>query len=110
MTIELPIFIVEGNDVGIYKTLEKAINHLEPIDVKNKIYDGYDASGRKLKIDVLNNRIVVTLAEEKPTHAKVLETILRNYLRSMDALSNDEKSSDLKALVNKCIKYSVRFS
>ena len=69
--IEHTIFIVEGNDVSSYASIEDAQLDLEVIDVENDEYVGYDHEGRLLKLDVdgKKKRVVITLAEDKPSHA-----------------------------------------
>lgn len=107
MHIELPIFIVEGHDVAVFQTLEKAEGHIESIDVKNNIYDGYDSSGQRLKFDVHKNNIVIGLDEEIPCDAKVLEKILRDYLKSIDASYCDDKIHNLNDVIDECVKHAI---
>lgn len=105
MKMEFPIFIVEGFDVSIHKTLKDAVSQLEVIDVKDKIYDGYDACGRRLDIDVIKGRIVISLMEEQPTRIITFEEILRNHLRSKAGSFDERRIMNLNDLVAQCVKY-----
>jgi len=106
MPLKLPVFIVEGNDLSVYSTLERAQNQLEPHDVLNLVYEGYDAEGRLLSLKVDKRRVVISLAEENPTHAKTLENAIRNYLRATNNPLGDDESCDLNCLVTACIKFA----
>jgi hypothetical protein len=96
---ELPIFIVEGHDVGIYESLEVAESDLEPIDVKAGVYAGYDAGGRRLKIETDGKLTFITLAELEQSGAIELEEVLREYLDAMGESSARDPACDLPGLV-----------
>lgn len=74
------IFVVEGDDVGIFESVEHAQNHLEPVDVKDGIYEGYDGLGRLLRITTDGRDTFIELAQDEPSDITALETTLRTYL------------------------------
>lgn len=91
------IFIVEGNDIASYASIEDAQQDLEIIDVEDDIYVGYDYRGRllKLSVDGKKKHVVITLAEDKPTHRKELETAIRRYLEQVGEPVLNDPAHDL---------------
>ncbi len=39
-----PIIVVESNDIGVYRSPEHALSHLELYDIKKGIYTAYGAA------------------------------------------------------------------
>jgi len=51
--ISPPVIINEADgSLGIFRSVEAAEQHLEPIDVENDEYTAYDSTGRRLKLCV----------------------------------------------------------
>jgi hypothetical protein len=98
---EHTIFIVEGNDIASFASIKDAQLDLEVIDVENDIYVGYDHEGRllKLAVDGRKKRVVITLAENKPSHAKELEAVIRTYLEQVGEPLPNDPAYDLPYLV-----------
>lgn len=96
---ELPIFVVEGHDVGIYDSVDRAEAHLEPIDVAADVYTGYDALGRRLKIETDGKFTSITVAEAEATATRELEEALREYLNRMGELGATNPECDLPCLI-----------
>ena len=107
--IKHTIFIADkkGNDVSFYASIEDAQLDLEVIDVENGEYVGYDHEGRLLKLDVdgKKKRVVITLAEDKPSHAKELEAVIRTYLELVGEPFANDPAYDLPYLVEVCHKF-----
>ena len=97
-----PIFVIEGEDVIVYASVEV---DLEPIDVKAGGLVAYDAEGRLLRLEANRWEVTVSVAEEKPTHAVELEFTLRKFLKATDDPLADDPACDLKCLVNACRKF-----
>ncbi len=104
-TITLPIFVVEGNDVMIFPSIEDIQIQLEPIHIKDNIHISYDAEGRLLKLVTDGRDINILPAEEDPSHAAELEGLLRNYLIAINEPMAKEITCDLSCLVNLSKKY-----
>jgi len=98
---EHTIFIIEGNDIASYASIEDAQLDLEVIDVEDDIYVGYDHEGRLLKlgVDGKKKRLVITLAENKPSHAKELEALIRTYLEQVGEPVPNDPAYDLPYLI-----------
>jgi hypothetical protein len=94
-----PIFIVEGHDLGIYDDVEQAKTYPEPIDVKDGIYEGYDAHGRRLRIWTDGRHTFIELGEEEPSDFSSLETELRAHLIRLGEERAAEAGCDLPCLV-----------
>ena len=103
-----PIFIIDGEDVSIYKSVQDAAFHLEPIDVRNGEYVAYDSKGNLLRLETTqddNSPIVISFAEEGLAHVKALEVTLRGYLKAMGEQVNIDPPYDLSCLVELSQKY-----
>lgn len=112
--IKFPVFIGDKNgkgnnvcasDISVYASIEDAQLQLEPVDVLNDEYIGYDAEGKLLRIEVENNRVVISLAEENPSHAQELEDAIRTHLKEIDEPIMIDQTCDLSCLVKICLKY-----
>lgn len=106
--IILPIFVIEGEDVIIFNSLEDVQSQLEPIDVRNNIFISYDAEGKLVKIETDGRYINVKLVEEEPMHVAELEALLRNYLIAMKEPEAEEATCDLQCLVQLSLKYACK--
>ncbi len=95
----LPIFVVEGHDVGVYQSLDRAEGALEPIDVSAQIYTGYDALGRRLNIETDGKSTFIQLAEGQPSGATELEQVLREHLEALGDSSGKDPACDLPCLI-----------
>ena len=61
-----PVFVIDGLDVGVFKSVEDAVLQLEPIDVNRGEYSAYDAEGRLLRLAVDGAKVTAHLAETEP--------------------------------------------
>jgi len=102
-----PVFILEGHDVGIFDTVAQAEVQLEAIDVRNGIYEGFDARGRRLNISPEGQRAAIRLAEEAPTDIASLERKLRDYLVHMGETQASGSGVELRELVELSRRYVV---
>jgi hypothetical protein len=102
-----PIFILEGHDLGIFDDVEQAQAQLEPIDVKDGIYEGYDAHGRRLRIWTDGKRTFIELEEEQASDASSLESELRADLIRLGEDRAAEADCDLPCLVEISGRHAV---
>ena len=104
--ITLPIFVVEGKDIMVLKSITDLRRHIEIVDIENNVYTTFDARGRSLKLDVEKGKIILVPCESTPMHAEQLETILSKYLRAIgDPEARDE--CNLGKLVRISLKHAV---
>lgn len=115
----MPIILGEPHDWGFYRSLSNAENSIEAIDVKNDVYIGYDAEGRKLNIefkfnkdqDIWSASITISLEEEKPNHATELSEHMREYLKILQSsgskINFDISNADLQTLVAEAEKLTT---
>jgi hypothetical protein len=101
-----PVFIVEGDDVGIYTALQHAQNAIEPPDVEASRYTAYDARGRLLRIETDGRLTFISLAEEAPSSPKALEAKLRRYLSYRGEHLAADPNCDLPCLVGAAKGYA----
>lgn len=52
--MQTPLVVSEMGDIDLFETVREAEVYLEPIDVENDEYEAFDASGRRLILDVVN--------------------------------------------------------
>lgn len=113
----LPIILGEPHDWGFYQSLKDAENSIEAIDVKNGVFKGYDAEGRKLNIafnkdqDIWSASVIISLAEEKPNHAEELIEHMMEYLnilqKSGRQINFDTSNADLPTLITEAEKQTI---
>ena len=99
--MKLPIIINESGDITLYTSVADAEINLEPIDVKDCIYSGYDAEGRLLKIELIGNKVSIKIAESKPSQKRELEELLRRALTIVGRNINEIELGDLNSLIEK---------
>lgn len=91
--LSLPLLIACDGDVKAYSSIVEAEVHIEPVDVVDGLYVGYDREGRLLEIlvegtvkqrgwtvDQHKARVRIKPAEDLPQHAPELNSLLRDYL------------------------------
>jgi hypothetical protein len=99
-------FIIEGNDVGVYPSINDAQRNLEAIDVIHSEYLGFDSEGRQLSLAVdSKKRVIIKFAEEHPTHQKDLEAILRKFLVAIGETRYADLKFGFPELVQACQKH-----
>lgn len=76
---EIRYIISENGDLHFYERKEDAEAYMEPIDVENGEYVGYDAEGRLLKIESARQKTRISLAEEEPSHVAELQMQLMGF-------------------------------
>ncbi len=105
--ISLPIYVIEGQDVGVYLSVEKAERHLEAIDVRSQIYVGFDARGQPLLIRSEANDVRIAIDGEKDPDPDALAAILRRYLIRVGEPEASALTDRLDLLVQLSQKYAV---
>jgi hypothetical protein len=94
-----PVFVIDGLDVGVFKSIEDAVLQLEPVDVNRGEYSAYDGEGRSLRLAVDGSKVTAHLAEAKASHADELSVALREFLKAMGEKTADDPGCDLPCLV-----------
>jgi hypothetical protein len=89
--IRPPVFVVDGEDVSVYDSLEDAMGALEGVDVEDGLYAVYDADGRRIAlkgVGVKRSRFIVEVGlvqvesiEAEPTGADELGQLLLRFGR-----------------------------
>jgi len=102
-----PIFVCENGDVAIFASVADAQMSLEQTDVENNIYVAYDSEGRLLRLFPTSPRITIKRAEEEPTHAEELHSILFEFLLHVGEPASDLKQASLQEIVNRALKYKI---
>jgi len=94
-----PIFLIEGQDVGIFASLRDAEIQLEPPDVLDESNKGYDALGRRLRIETDGYATRITVSEDEPSESEQLAEGLRAYLKHVGEERAGDPACDLTCLV-----------
>jgi hypothetical protein len=106
--MSIPIILNNFGDVLVFDSVEKAVRYIEPIDVSNNEYTGYDGEGRLLQLSVLNDtRIVIGLAENEPNHKDELYNVLIDFLARIGIAQEWLKQASLEDLVMKSLEYKT---
>lgn len=100
-----PIFVIDGLDVGVFKSIEDAVLQLEPVDVNRGDYAAYDAEGRLLRLAVDGLKVTAHPVESEASHAKELSVALSEFLRAMGVMTDDDSEYDLRELVEASRKF-----
>lgn len=97
-----PLFIHEGGDLMIFETIDDAVRYIEPVDVIEGVYVGYDSQGMLLKFKAQSQRydqpIEIVSAETEPTHQEELRDVLITYLRALGISEPSISQASLDAL------------
>jgi hypothetical protein len=104
--VEAPVFVLEGHDLGIFQSVEHAQNHLEPVDVKAGLNEGYDAQGRRLRITTDGRHTLIELAEDEPSDFSNLEQELRGHLIRLGEQGARDTTCDLRCLVQLAVGHT----
>ncbi len=99
----------------MFETIEKAQRHLEPIDVINNEYVGYDGEGRLLNLSLTGDqkdptydrKIIITTAEVEPGHESDLREILAKNLLYLEIPKGWISRVSLGELVTKALEYKT---
>lgn len=105
--LSFPLYLIEGDDIMIFSSIGDMQMQLEPSLLK---FDemAYDAKGRRLKIEADKKGISVLPLEKDPMYVAKLEAALRKYLIAMKETLAEDKSCDLKCLVQLSLKYTCK--
>jgi hypothetical protein len=107
-TPEPPILINEHGDVMIFATVQSAEQYLEPIDVENKEYVGYDALGRKLAFSTTRQQITIGLADELALYQAELEGLVRAFLGAVRHPAATNPALTRAELIEQCASYAQK--
>jgi len=112
-----PIFIIENGDISVFESVAKAQLCLEPIDVKNDEYRGYDSEGRPLAINTKNTKhtsffgwrcsvekVEISATDETSHGEGELKSILIDYIKRIDIFVEFDEVAVLSILVEKMIE------
>lgn len=76
-SLNLPIVLVNGLDLILFASLEGAQRFVEPVDVENQEYIGFDAMGRPLRLDVTLGEVAISPSAEPPDPGALRELLIR---------------------------------
>jgi hypothetical protein len=100
-----PIVINEHGDVSLFATVPSAEQYLEPIDVENNEYIGYDALGRKLRFSTTHRHVTIALADDPVIYQNELEGLLRAFLGAVRHPAATNPALTLPELLQQCAPY-----
>lgn len=91
-----PLIVAEGLDLKLYDSVRDAELDLEPVDVQDGCYVGYDSEGRELLLTVREEKIEISAAEASPGHRRHLAELLRAALAAVGRpIQADSELEDL---------------
>jgi hypothetical protein len=103
-----PIILDNYGDTLVFADLASATRYLEPIDVSNGEYIGYDAEGYQLNIEVDDqSRISIFKDENAPNHSDQLRNILSRFLKATRTPEEWILSASLQELGKKAETFAI---
>jgi hypothetical protein len=106
--ISTPVFLGESGDVLVFDSIEYAEHYIEPIDVINNEYVGYDSEGRLLELLVTDGtHVSMRAAECAPNHSDDLRKMLIHFLESMGESLRWLSDASLPEIVAKMMKHKI---
>lgn len=101
-----PIFLIEGEDVGIFTSVQRAENHIEPADVD--VGEAFDARGQRLRVTTDGVRTFIDLAEKDASDLSYFERVLRQYLTAIGEKRADQQACDFNCLIEIARRHALR--
>jgi hypothetical protein len=92
--MEMPLIVVDGNDVGLFTSAAALTSKLEPPDVRAGTLAAYDSGGRLLELGTVAGRVervVVVSADGGPQHEPqmrdaLIDGLVAGFAEDADAL------------------------
>ena len=108
--ITFPIYLIDDNDILIFRTLGNFQIYLEPSLIKgNEVI--YDSKGNLLKLDLDIDPTKLSIIDTSLERIKEFEQLLRTYLvLKNELLAFDKERTDLPSLINLSLKHTVKLS
>ena len=103
-----PIFVIEGNDVGVFRTVGDAQLQLEPDDVRTTQYQVYDSTGAKLSIAATSAGVFISADEVPPDGKAELATALATFLIQSGDIPEDAPRPSFVELIKRAEEYGTR--
>ena len=105
-----PIYLIDGNDIIIFRSLKDFQIYLEPNLVKGDEIV-YDSKGQLLRLILKNDTINLSIIDTSLERIKEFEQLLRTYLVLKNkSLASDTERTDLPSLINLSLKHTVKLS
>ena len=114
-----PILVWESGDLYAFQSLAEAESALEPPDVRNGVYRGFDGDGRLLALSTIVRReklfgglsisreqVSLALAEENPNHLYELKGNLQRFLAAAGKAAEVVAAMTFDELVAEAINLS----
>ena len=107
--MKTPIIIDSFGDVLVFESVEDAECYLEPIDVANDEYIGYDSEGRLLQLLVTDsNRVSIQSAESEPKHSAELRKVMTFFLSNIGVSESWLSDASLQKLVERLLEHKIK--
>lgn len=99
-----PIVIDENGDISFFSSVEAAARKIEPIDVRNNEYVGYDSKGFILRLVPTEPVVsIVGYASEFP-QPEQLTALLRSFVKRVTGQPVPSEVTSLEQLLGYCIR------
>lgn len=90
-----PLFLVDGHDITLFPSVEALIAQLEAQDVRDGVYEAFDATGQTI--------VLTAASDTSPVHAEIggangarLRAILIAYLANVEHGRTEMSGSELE--------------
>ncbi len=106
MKMKPPIIISEPGVIYVFDSVDRAIGFIEPPDVFDNLYIGYDSEGRLLNLKAVSrdykNPIMIEPTEDIPTHQTELRNLIVDYLKRGGVSEHWLEQASLEQLILEC--------
>ncbi len=93
-----------SGDVFVYDTVERAERALESYDVDDEALTFFDAEGRLLRLEIVNDSIRLKEVEAKPAHQSLLRNLLVDFFLRVGFSEDWCEKASLSELVDRAQK------
>lgn len=100
-----PIILDNDGDLLFFDSIAAAEQYIEPIDIQNSEYVGYDARGHRLDIRVRDHKPCVQTVHNH-VDANALTAILSTYLERVNPNERRAAHRSLEQLIQACLPYA----
>jgi hypothetical protein len=74
-----PVVLNERGDVNVFRSIRSLIGHVEAIDVRDGVYEAFDATGRSIVLSAASDRAAVTYTVSPTADPERLRSVLLRF-------------------------------
>lgn len=99
-----PIIIDEHGDISFFKSIEDAVQYIEPIDVLNNEYIAYDSLGFLLDLIPTKPKVTISGYASQSSASEQLFSTLKIFTAHTNVQPTSAEVASLENLIQFCVK------